>query len=62
MEAIPSGHNFSKVLNALIWARQLIGKIKKIASISQSMLGDLREFGAFKDFGDQLLQSIKEFE
>lgn len=31
-------------------------------AISQSLLNDLKEFGAFKEFSEQLLASMKEFE
>lgn len=62
MENIPTSHNFSKVLNAIIWARQLIGKIKKLQNISSGILGDLQEFGAFNDFCDQLTNIMTEYE
>ena len=30
MSAIPQGHNFSKAINTIIWARQLAGKVRCI--------------------------------
>ena len=62
MESIPSGHNFSKVVNTIIWSRQLNGKVRKIVSMSQTILGDLEEFEKFKDFTENLLNAIKDFE
>lgn len=51
-DAIPSGHNFSKSVNSLIWARQLNGKIKKLQVASMNTLSDLKEHGGFKELTD----------
>lgn len=61
-EAIPSGHNFSRQINSLIWARQIGGKLKKVQTVAQGLLSDLKEHANFKDTAEQLGQQVREFE
>ncbi|KAL4440929.1 hypothetical protein ABPG74_009342 [Tetrahymena malaccensis] len=61
-DAIPSGHNFSKILNSIVWGKSLSGKLKRIMTISQTSLGDLREYGGFKQYCEQLSSQINEYQ
>ena len=61
-DTIPSGHNFSKVVNSIIWVRQLSGKIKRILSISNNFLDDLKPFQELKQNIDEIAKNMLEFE
>lgn len=54
----PSGKNLPKVVNSVVWTRQLQAKITDTLATAEALLGDLSEFHKFKtetvDFRDEL--------
>ena len=61
-DTIPQGHNFSKVVNSIIWVQQLSGKLKRLLTISTNFLEDLKPFQELKENIEQITKNMLEFE
>lgn len=61
-EIIPQGHNFSKVINGIIWVRQLSGKLKRVLMVSGNFLEDLEGFHLLKSEIEGVCKGMLEFE
>lgn len=61
-ENIPNGHNFSQVVNSIIWARQLNQKMKRMLKGGQFFLKDLQKFKKLEGIVSEAVNAMKEFE
>eukprot|EP00828_Plagiopyla_frontata_P016361 TRINITY_DN2149_c0_g1_i9.p2 TRINITY_DN2149_c0_g1~~TRINITY_DN2149_c0_g1_i9.p2 ORF type:complete len:1025 (+),score=167.76 TRINITY_DN2149_c0_g1_i9:246-3320(+) len=61
-ENIPNGHNFSQVVNSIIWARQLNQKMKRMHKGGQFFLKDLQKFKKLEALVNEAVNAMKEFE
>jgi dynein heavy chain 2 len=61
-ESIPQGHNFSKVVNSIIWVRQLSGKLKRLFNISSGLFEDLKAFADLSENIQSICKNMQEYE
>ena len=58
----PSGKNLPRVVNSVVWTRQLQAKVTDSLTTAEAMLGDLTGFQKFKTETVQFRDELKDYE
>ncbi len=58
----PSGKNLPRVVNSVVWTRQLGAKVSDTLSTAEALLGDLSGFQKFKAETSSFREELKDFQ
>lgn len=61
-QAPPTGKNMPKVVNDIVWIRQLESKVSETLTTAEALLGDLSEFKKFQKETGELKEELKDFQ